>query len=183
MDIGPGTGQLALTAASACSRVVAVDVSPAMLRVLRDKVRASGTPNLEVEDAGMLSYEHHGPRADFVYSRYALHHLPDFWKAIALDRIRRVVRPGGIFRLWDVVYGFEPAEAEQRLEAWCRTWEHTREEGWTRRDVEAHIRHEHSTFTWLLEPMLERAGFTIEDASYSPDQLFARYVARARPIR
>ena len=52
-------------------------------------------------------------------------------------------------------------------------------DGWNRSDVEEHIRDEHSTFTWLLEPMLEKAGFEIEDASYSPDKLFARYVARA----
>lgn len=29
--------------------------------------------------------------------------------------------PGGIFRLWDVVYSFTPAEAEGRIEAWCST--------------------------------------------------------------
>jgi hypothetical protein len=30
-----------------------------------------------------------------------------------------------------------------------------------------------------LEPMMERSGFRIEDARYSPDRLFAEYVARA----
>ena len=104
---------------------------------------------------------------------------PDFWKAVALQRIHRVLRKGGIFRLWDVVYGFEPPEVEERLEGWCQAWESAPAGGWTRRDVEGHIRHEHSTFTWLLEPMLERAGFEIEDASYSSDKIFARYVARA----
>jgi hypothetical protein len=34
-------------------------------------------------------------------------------------------------------------------------------------------------FTWLLEPMLEHSGFQIEDASYSPDGIFAKYIARA----
>ena len=34
-------------------------------------------------------YEHGGPPADFVFTRNALHQVPDFWKAIALDRIRR----------------------------------------------------------------------------------------------
>ena len=46
-------------------------------------------------------------------------------------------------------------------------------------DLEEHIRDEHSTFTWLLEPMMERSGFQIEDAVYSRDGIFARYVARA----
>jgi hypothetical protein len=53
------------------------------------------------------------------------------------------------------------------------------EGGWTRADIEEHIRDEHSTFTWLLEPMMERSGFRIEEAEYSPDGIFARYVARA----
>ena len=58
--------------------------------------------------------------ADFVYSRYALHHLPDFWKSMALQNLRRTVRTGGILRLWDVVFSFEPAEAEDRIEALVR---------------------------------------------------------------
>jgi len=39
-------------------------------------------------------------------------------------------------------------------------------------------RREHLTFTWLLEPMIERAGRRIEAAQYSEDGVFARYVVR-----
>jgi hypothetical protein len=53
-------------------------------------------------------------------------------------------------------------------------------DGWTRADLEEHVRDEHSTFTWLLEPMIERAGFTITDAQYSENQIFARYVCTKR---
>ena len=118
-------------------------------------------------------------RFHFVYSRYALHPLPDFWKALALQRLRRILRPGGVLWLWDVVYHFAPSEAEERRERWCATLGKDVEEGWTRADLEEHIRDEHSTFTWLLEPMMEHSGFQIEEAVYSPDGLFARYVARA----
>lgn len=179
VDIGAGTGQFALAAASACARVVAVDVSPVMLAVLKTKVGVSGLSNVKVVQAGFLTYEHHGRRADFVYSRYALHHLPDFWKALALQRLRRIIRPGGVLRLWDVVYNFDSSAAEDRLEGWCATIGNDAEDGWTRADLEEHIRDEHSTFTWLLEPMMERSGFQIEDAVYSTDGIFARYVARA----
>jgi hypothetical protein len=55
----------------------------------------------------------------------------------------------------------------------------TQDGGWTRADIEEHIRDENSTFTWLLEPMIERSGFRIEAADYSADGIFARYVARA----
>ena len=40
------------------------------------------------------------------------------------------------------------------------------------------LRDEHSTFTWLLEVMIARAGFAIEEVSYSDDQLSARYALR-----
>ena len=82
VDMGAGTGQFALTVAAACTRVVAVDVSPVMLAVLRAKVNASGLSNVEVVQGGFLTYEHQGHPADFVYTRYALHHLPDFWNSI-----------------------------------------------------------------------------------------------------
>ncbi len=179
VDVGAGTGQFAIVAASACARVVAVDVSPVMLEALRATVSAAQLRNVEVVEAGFLTYEHAGSRPDFVYSRYALHHLPDFWKAVALVRLRRMLRPGGVLRLWDAVYSFEAAAAEERIEAWCATGAAEAESGWSRGELEEHVREEHSTFTWLLEPMIERCGFEIEEALYSEDGIFARYVARA----
>lgn len=75
---------------------------PAVLDQLRAKVADRGLDNAELVRAGLLSYEHAGPPADFVYSRLALHHIPDFWKAMALEGLRRTLRPGGIVRLVDV---------------------------------------------------------------------------------
>lgn len=179
VDLGAGTGQFALVAASTGARVVAVDVSPVMLRALHAKVTAASRQNVEVVQAGFLTYEHRGTPADVVYSRYALHHLPDFWKAVALTRVRRVLRPGGVLRLWDVVYSFPPDTAEERIEAWCATGSVDAEAEWSRAELEEHVRDEHSTFTWLLEPMLVRSGFAIEMARYSDDGIFAKYLARA----
>jgi hypothetical protein len=48
-----------------------------------------------------------------------------------------------------------------------------------RATVSAERRDEHSTFTWLLEPMFERTGFSIESVEYSDDGFDARYVLRA----
>jgi SAM-dependent methyltransferase len=179
VDLGAGTGQLAIAVAASCGRVIAVDVSPPMRERLRAKAAAANIGNLEIVAGGFLTYEHAGPPADFVYSRYALHHLPDAWKVHALTRIHRMLRPGGIFRLWDVVYGFEPQELEERVEAWCAGGSGGSGgvgDGWHRDELEEHVRDESSTFTWLLEPMLERTGFVIKDASYSRDAFFARYV-------
>ncbi len=181
IDIGAGSGQFTLAAAQVCKRVVAVDVSPVMLARLREKLDLSAVSNVEVVDAGFLSYEHAGEPADVVYSRFALHHLPDFWKAIALGRIAEMLRPGGVLRLSDVVYSFEPPDAEPRIEAWITETTGTDvEAGWTRPEVAGHVRDEHSTFTWLLEPMIERAGFDIIDAGYSDSGMLAEYLCKKR---
>src|SRR5215216_6051133 len=69
VDLGAGTGGLVLAAAPFCRRVVAADVSPAMLDVIRERATRLGLRNVEIVQAGLLSYEHGGEPADFVYSR------------------------------------------------------------------------------------------------------------------
>jgi SAM-dependent methyltransferase len=179
IEFGPGTGQFTTAVARCCARVFAVDVSPPMLRRLGEKLAADRLDNVEPVRGGFLSYVHRGGPADFAYSRFALHHLPDFWKAVALQRVRAMLRPGGVFRLWDVVYDFPLAQARDRLEAWCATGGEAVDGAWSRAELEEHVRDEHSTFTWLLEPMLAQAGFETLEAVRSPDGLESRYVLRA----
>src|SRR5438270_9981383 len=59
LDLGAGTGTIALAAAPACRRVVAIDVSPAMLARLQARVAELGLTNLECVQGGFLTYEHH----------------------------------------------------------------------------------------------------------------------------
>ena len=94
-------------------------------------------------------------------------------------RLHRILRPGGVLRLWDAVYDFPPAAAEDRIEAWCATGGGEVEGEWSRAELEEHVRDEYSTFSWLLEPMIQRSGFEIEEAVYSEDGIFAKYVLRA----
>jgi hypothetical protein len=75
------------------------------------------------------------------------------------------LRPGGTLRLRDVVYSFAPHEAEAVFEAWLSGAAPDTARGWTRPELETHIREEYSTFSWLLEPMLERAGLSSRASS------------------
>lgn len=84
-----------------------------------------------------------------------------------------------MLRLWDVVYNFVPEDAEARLEAWCSTGGDGVVEELSRAELEEHVRDEHSTFTWLLEVMIARAGFRVEDTLYSDNRILARYLLRA----
>jgi ubiquinone/menaquinone biosynthesis C-methylase UbiE len=179
VDLGAGTGALALGAAPNCRRVVAVDASPAMLVAARERLDAAGVANAELVHAGFLTYEHAGEPPQLVYTRNALHHLPDFWKGVALLRVHDLLAPGGTLILRDLVYAFDPGDAEERVEAWLAGAAPTAAEGWTRAELEEHLRTEHSTFSWLLEPLLEHAGFDIREASHRGG-VHATYVCVAR---
>jgi len=180
IDFGAGTGTFALAASSHCRRVVAVDVSPAMVEALRLKVAEAGATNVECVRAGFLSYEHKGGPVDFVYTRNALHHLPDFWKGVALRHLAALLVPGGILRLRDLVFSFGLAEAEARIARWLDTAAERPEDGWTRSELETHLRDEYSTFSWLLEPLIRNAGFEIEAVDYGSVGVHADYICVKR---
>jgi SAM-dependent methyltransferase len=167
VDLGAGTGQFALAAAWHFGHVIAVDVSPAMLTAIREKAAAISArlPEIDCVRAGFLSYSP-AILADGVFTRNALHQVPDFWKAIALTRIAAMLKPGGVLRLRDLVYDFHPDEAEEVFKGWLGSAATDPAQGYTAADYAEHIRTEHSTFRWLLEPMLTAAGFEIKDVHY-----------------
>lgn len=175
VDFGAGTGTLTLTAAQVCRRVVAIDVSTAMLERLRQNASELHVANIECVRSGFLTYEHQGELADFAYSRNALHHLPDFWKVRALRRVAATLKSGGILLLRDIVFSFDPQETDAIIESWLARAPNQPTDGYTASDLATHVREEYSTYSWLLEPMLERAGFEIRDATYSPSRVFADF--------
>jgi SAM-dependent methyltransferase len=175
VDLGAGTGTLALAAAPLCRRVVAVDVSPVMLSLLREKAARRGIENIKCVQQGFLTYAHQGDPADFVYSRHALHHLPDFWKALALQHIAAILRIGGVLYLRDLVFSCEPREITHVIDAWLACASPHPDRGWTRPELETHLREEYSTFSWLLEPMIERAGFEIQHAQHDASRVRSAY--------
>jgi len=181
VDLGAGTGRFALAVAPEVARVVAVDVSPAMLAVVEERVARAGLSNVECVRAGFLSYEHTGPPADAVFSRNALHQLPDFWKALALDRIASILPPGGVLRLHDLIFDFQPAEADAVLGAWLEDAADDPSLGYTRDDFAQHVRTEFSTFRWLFEPMLSAAGFDIVTADFDGEVHGTYTCVRVRP--
>jgi SAM-dependent methyltransferase len=148
-------------------------VSEAMVAAMRGQ-------GIEAIQAGFLTYEHAGDSPDAVFTRNALHHLPDFWKAAALERVARLLRPGGVLRLRDIVYSFEPAAADDAVSAWLAAAPKDPSQGWTAPQLAEHLRDEHSTFTWLLEPMLEHAGFDVHERWLSPNGIYAAYTCVTR---
>jgi SAM-dependent methyltransferase len=173
VDLGAGTGTFAQAIAPHVARVVAVDVSEPMVSAMRAR-------GLEAVRAGFLSYVHEGEPPDAVFTRNALHHLPDFWKAIALERLAGLLQPGGVLRLRDLLYSFEPKDADAAITDWLATAPDDPAAGWTAEELAEHVREEHSTFTWLLEPMLERTRFEMRDRWLSPTRTYAAYTCVRR---
>ncbi len=177
VEFGPGPGAFSIAAARVVNEVVAVDPSLAMCSYLSQRAAAAGVDNVTVVNAGFLTYEHQGPPVRFVFSKNALHHLPDFWKAEALGRIHCILEPGGVLRLRDLVLSVPPDQALERISAWID--DAASDEGWSREALVGHFRSEFSTYTWILEAILSTVGFNITDTEYTDSGMFARYTCRA----
>ena len=65
IDLGCGTGAIALFAADMFKSVYAVDVSDVMIEQAKKKNQRDGN-NLKFVNAGFLSYRHEGEPADLV---------------------------------------------------------------------------------------------------------------------
>jgi ubiquinone/menaquinone biosynthesis C-methylase UbiE len=178
LDIGCGTGAFAIHAAERCKKVYAVDVSKAMLRCARRKAKKAKLDNIEFHHGGFLTYDHGSNPVDVIVSTVALHHLPDFWKLAGLKRLAQICRAGGKLFLSDVVFSFEIDDYENRLGQWVKSTAEKVGPAFAG-EVEIHVREEYSTFEWIMEGLLDKAGFTIEKADYRNDFL-AMYLCTRR---
>jgi hypothetical protein len=84
-----------------------------------------------------------------------------------------------VFRVEDLIYDFQPAQAGQVFGRWFAGASADPAAGYTAADYAQHIRTEHSTFRWLFEPMLTATGFTIAEAQFHAS-LYGSYVCRNR---
>ncbi len=172
VEFGTGTGAFAQAAAEVGATVIAVDISPAML-AYAEKRSIDVADRLTFVRDGFLSYQHTGTPVDFVVTKYAFHHLPDFWKAIALNHFAAMLKPGGKFYLEDVVFSFTPDAVEDSIETWIGRVANG--QSFSRADFAGHVREEFSTFGWILEGLIERAGFEILERNYT-SPTYANYL-------
>ena len=176
-DIGCGNGVLACEAALMGAEVDAIDISPAMLALAEIQARDRRVA-IQTQSAGLLSFAYRPGSYDLVVSEFALHHLPDFWKAVALSRIYKALKPGACFFLRDIVFVSMPDGSERGVEQWADF--NIKNHDFSRDSVVSHMRDEYSTFGWVIERMLTDIGFTLVSVDYHAP-LHGTYLLRKPP--
>lgn len=174
-DYGCGTGRLVRRLAPLCATVHAIDLSPAMLDYTRARAAEQGLANIRFHHATFLTYAHAGAPLDAAHSALALHHLPDFWKQVALTRLHAALRPGAPFVLTDMAWPDDhPLDA---IQAWL--------DGLAATDpaiadaLADTPRREFVTADWILREILARAGFTLLRAIPGSANVSHTYLCRA----
>lgn len=174
LDLGCGSGAFVIPAAKFCRKVFAVDISEPMLTILQDKLESLRISNVTVSKAGFLTYTHNEEQPDVVITSLALHHLPDYWKSVALLKIANTLKPNGILYLFDVVFNFPISEWQSGTQQLLDEMENA-----AGKEATAHISSEFSTFDWILEGILQRVGFEIEK-TYDDAGFLRAYVCRKK---
>ncbi len=100
VDYGCGTGLVTLALAPHAGRVVAIDSSPAMLGVLRDKAAALGLATVETREVDLEHSDAPALDADLVVCSMVLHHVADVPPVIA--RLAAMLRAGGRLAIADL---------------------------------------------------------------------------------
>ena len=98
LEIGCGTGTFARELARRCKRVVAIDLSPEMIRVARE--RSVGIENVEFQLADAMRWEFPRSHFDFICSIATLHHLE---QRELLVKMRDALKVRGVLVVLDLV--------------------------------------------------------------------------------
>jgi SAM-dependent methyltransferase len=100
LEIGCGKGEFSRRLAERSSRVLALDLSPEMIRI----ARANSAPelNIEFQIADVMTYDLPTEGFDCIASIATLHHLP---LREILGKMKAALKPGGVLLILDL---FEP---------------------------------------------------------------------------
>jgi ubiquinone/menaquinone biosynthesis C-methylase UbiE len=115
VDLGAGTGLLALALAPRVRELTAVDISERMLERLDDTAVSDGIHNVQLLAADLRRLPLEDESATLVVSNYAFHHLDNLGKELALAEARRILRPGGRVVICDMMFSLSLEPRDRRL--------------------------------------------------------------------
>jgi ubiquinone/menaquinone biosynthesis C-methylase UbiE len=112
VDVGTGTGFVAVGLAGRARSVIGVDNSPAMLSVAADNVAECGLGNVSLISGEIDQLPLDNNSVDVAVANMVLHHAPD--PAAMVAEMARVVRPGGTVAITDEIeHDYEWMRTEQ----------------------------------------------------------------------
>ena len=97
LEIGCGTGEFSRLLARRAEKVLAIDLSPQMIRLA--KAHSKLYPNIDFVTGDATTYDFPDDQFDFIATLTTLHHLP---AASILRKIRKALKPGGVFVCLDL---------------------------------------------------------------------------------
>lgn len=97
LEIGCGTGEFSRLLAGRAERVLALDLSPQMIRLARE--RSKLYPNVDFVVGDVMTYRFPDDQFDCIATLTTLHHLP---AETILREIRKALKPGGVFVCLDL---------------------------------------------------------------------------------
>lgn len=160
LEIGTGTGEIAIRLSKQCKKVYACDVSKTMLEYASNKANNNGLGNIEFIHSGFLNYELKSESCDAVITQLALHHLPDFWKSVALNRINSSLKKGGRLYILDCILSFEISKYKESIINVIDLAKNTVGERMAS-ELITNIRDEFPTYDWIIEGLIEKNGMKI----------------------
>ena len=98
LEIGCGTGAFSRRFAEVSKHVVALDLSPEMIRVARS--RSEEFPNIDFQLADAMSWDFPAAHFDCIGTIATLHHLP---QREFLPKAKEALKPGGTLLVLDLV--------------------------------------------------------------------------------
>lgn len=101
LDLGCGAGHVSFHIAPLVEKVIAYDLSAAMLEVVNQTAKVKGLTNVQTVKGIAESLPFEDNCFDFVISRYSAHHWQDL--GVALRAVKRVLKPNGVAIFIDVV--------------------------------------------------------------------------------
>ena len=112
LDIGTGTGALALRCLARGAEVVGLDPSVGMLAQARQKADAEARLELRQAEDPFLRIPYPDASFDAVVSTYAYHHVPHAQRAQSVREMVRVLKPGGRWAVGDLAFENQAAERQ-----------------------------------------------------------------------
>lgn len=100
LDFGAGTGLIGLPLAARASHVDLLDTSPAMMDVLRAKIKAQGLANVQTHLGELDALDLPQGAFNLIVTNNALHHVEDL--PPLLERLAALLAPGGALLVSDV---------------------------------------------------------------------------------